>query len=218
MGVFQNKTNIFLLLCLCFGIARSQGTLPPADLINSFDADKLNSGWVKYEINASIEDSVKEHASKDEQANYQVMTLKESKAAKKKSKSEFLSYINFNKKDTANIILLPKAPLNLGFRLLIINDSCKVFFFAFESDPPSGIFKMNKNDAEYISKILVPAKLCRVILMKKPEFKPDEIINGYLEFESLPYRIRYDKYYDEAERSYVEGYFSTSDFVNAKPD
>lgn len=213
LHLVKNACIAVFLLITCYS-ARAQSSPPPSELVKELPA----SAWIKYTVDEAIGDSIRFHVSPDRTANYQVMITKASKTAKKRTRSEYLSYVSMNRNDSINIILLPKAPVNLGFRVVIVRDSCTVFFFAYESEPADGAFKLKSSDAGYSTRILVPPKLCSVVLMNKPEFKQGEVIVGHVEFESQPYRVRYDKYYDEAEQSYVEGYFNTSDFIGSKQD
>src|SRR6185312_13537312 len=137
MGFRTLTLSVFILFCSCASVSRAQNT-PPPELLSTVGTGAL---WVKYELNPNMEDSLRKHSGKDKRYNYQRMALKASKASKKRSAAEYLSYVSLNRNDTIDVVILPKAPVNMGFRIMIVKDSCAAFFFAYENEPVTGAFK-----------------------------------------------------------------------------
>ena len=191
-----------------------QNQLPPRiTILDPSNIPDCNS--IKYKIDPAIDDSVIKKVKVNLKPNYQLMTLGENENTKEDMESEVYAFVTYAAKDTLNIMIVPRQSASLGFRIIILGDSCKIFHFALGFDD-GGVLKLNRNDTTYRSELLVKPTFCKLILTKRPDFRIDEPIEGYIEFESRPYFFKHGEINgksapDGHTQAYLKGYFKAVD-------
>ena len=176
-----------------------------------------NSQAIKYVVDPSIKDSVDFYVKTDDKPNYQLMTIGQKKGSKDNYLSGLFATSFFVSGDTSIIMLFPKESPSGGFRINIIGDSSKSFHFimGYDQEDTSGFIKLNRTDTAYKNELLVPLKICKLVLSRKPEFKTGETFEGFIEFESQVYFYKSeskDKKLPDGELQwYISGYFRTFD-------
>jgi hypothetical protein len=173
-----------------------------------------NSNSIKYLIDPSIKDSVALYKRDNNNPNYQSMTVGQRKNSKDNDQHEMIAFINYISKDTIVIIIIPKEiPLG-GFRINLIGDSAKTFHFIMGTDTEKATSFLRLHQKEkYKNELLVPPRISKLTLTKKPDFKQGEIIEGSIEFESQPYYVKTGskkaRLPDDKVQWYINGYFRT---------
>ncbi len=208
--------QMLILLLTTFSSFFIHGQNQPPPRITILDPSNIpDCNSIKYQIDPSIDDSVIEKVQANNKPSYQLMTLAENKNTKGKVKSELYAFVTYASKDTLNIMIVPRQSASLGFKIIILGDSCKIFHFALGFDD-GGLLKLNKSDTSYRSELLVQPIFCKLILTRRPEFRIDEPIEGYIEFESRPYFFKYGEINgksvpDGQTQAYLKGYFKAVD-------